>query len=151
MADSPTRRGSERDAALHAFRLRPGRTPPGRYQLLAAINAVHTAAPSARDTDWSAIVTLYGRLCVLDPSPIVRLNRAVALAELDGPAVGLAEVERLAAALDDYHALHVARAELLRRVGRGAEARMAYDRAIALAGNVAERAHLTRRRDQLVR
>lgn len=127
-----------------------GGVPPGRYQLLAAINAVHTAAPSARDTDWSAIVTLYDRLCVLDPSPIVRLNRAVALAELDGPAVGLAEVERLAGALDGYHALHVARAELLRRLGRGAEARIAYDRAIALAGNIAERAHLTRRRDQLV-
>jgi RNA polymerase sigma-70 factor (ECF subfamily) len=126
-----------------------GGDPPGRYQLLAAINAVHTAAPSARDTDWSAIVALYGRLLALDPSPVVQLNRAVALAELDGPAVGLAEVERLATALDEYHAFHVARAELLRRLGRGVEARNAYHRAIVLVGNVAERAHLTRRRDQL--
>ena len=122
---------------------------PGRYQVLAAINAVHTAAPSARDTDWAAIAALYDRLLIIDPSPIVRLNRAVALAELDGPAVGLAEVERLAPALDGYHALHATRADLLRRLGRSAEARAAYDRAIALAGNAAERTSLTRRRDQL--
>ena len=86
----------------------------------------------------------------LEPSPVVRLNRAVALAELDGPLVGLAEVDRLGEALDGYHAFHVARAELLRRLGRSGEARTAYDRAIDLAGNQAERAHLTRRRDQLV-
>lgn len=138
--------------ALVAERVRAvadGGGTPGRYQLLAAVNAVHTAAPSVRDTDWAAIVSLYDRLCVLDPSPIVRLNRAVALAELDGPAVGLAEVERLAAALEEYHAFHAARADLLRRLGRSAEARAAYDRAIVLAGNVAERSHLVRRRDQL--
>ena len=126
-----------------------GANPPGRYQLLAAINAVHTAAPSGRDTDWSAIVAFYRRLSALDPSPIVRLNQAVALAELDGPAVGLAEVDRLASALDGYHAFHATRADLLRRLGRSAEARDAYDRAIALSGNSAERAYLTRRRDQL--
>ena len=126
-----------------------GANPPGRYQLLAAINAVHTAAPSGRDTDWSAIVALYRRLSALDPSPIVRLNQAVALAELDGPAVGLAEVDRLAAALDGYHAFHASRADLLRRLGRSTEARDAYDRAIALSGNPGERAYLTRRRDQL--
>lgn len=126
-----------------------GGDPPGRYQLLAAINAVHTAAPSVRDTDWSAIVSLYDRLRVLDPSPIVRLNRAVALAELDGPAVGLAEVDRLTAALEEYHAFHATRADLLRRLGRSAEARAAYGRAIALTGNPAERTYLTRRRDQL--
>ena len=126
-----------------------GGDPPGRYQLQAAINAVHTEAPSARDTDWSAIVALYGRMVLLDPSPIVRLNRAVAVAEVDGPGVGLAEIDRLAEVLDGYHAFHAARADLLRRLGRGGESRAAYDRAIGLAGNPAERAYLTRRRDQL--
>lgn len=122
---------------------------PGRYQLLAAINAVHTDAPSAADTDWAQIVALYGQLTAVDPSPIVRLNRAVAVAELDGPTVGLAEVELFARRLDSYHALHVARAELLARVGRSTEAAAAYDRAIALTDNPAEIAHLTRRRGQL--
>lgn len=123
--------------------------PPGRYQLQAAINAVHTDAPSTRDTDWSTVVALYGRLMLLDPSPIVRLNRAVAVAEVDGPAVGLAEIDRLADVLDGYHAFHAARADLLRRARRGGESRAAYDRAIGLTGNSAERAYLTRRRDQL--
>ncbi|BCJ34068.1 hypothetical protein Athai_15710 [Actinocatenispora thailandica] len=122
---------------------------PGRYQLLAAINAVHAAAPSARDTEWWQIVALYDRLVVLDAAPIVRLNRAVAVAEVDGPDVALAEVDRLTAALDGYHAFHATRADLLRRLGRSAESRTAYDRAIGLAGNPAERAYLTRRRDQL--
>ncbi|MFC3499595.1 RNA polymerase sigma factor [Micromonospora krabiensis] len=126
-----------------------GGDPPGRYQLQAAISMVHTNAPSARDTDWSTIVALYGSLAQLDPSPIVRLNRAVAIAEVDGPAVGLAEVDRLADVLDGYHAFHVARADLLRRLRRSGESRAAYDRAIDLGGNPAERAYLTRRRDQL--
>jgi predicted RNA polymerase sigma factor len=126
-----------------------GGDPPGRYQLQAAINVVHTDAPSARDTDWSTIVALYGRLMLLDPSPIVRLNRAVAVAEVDGPGAGLAEIDRLAEVLDGYHAFHAARADLLRRLRRGGESRAAYDRAIGLAGNPAERAYLTRRRDQL--
>jgi RNA polymerase sigma factor (sigma-70 family) len=126
-----------------------GGDPPGRYQLQAAINAVHMEAPSARDTNWSTIVALYGRLVLLDPSPIVRLNRAVAVAEVDGSGAGLAEIDRLAEVLDGYHAFHAARADLLRRLGRGADSRAAYDRAIALAGNPAERAYLTRRRDQL--
>lgn len=134
----------ERLAAVAA-----GATPPGRYQLLAAINAVHTYAPAARDTDWSQIVTLYDRMATVDPSEIVRLNRAVAIAELDGPQVALAEIDRLAEALDGYHALHAARAELLRRLGRSRDSRTAYDRAIVLAGNPAERAYLTRRRRQL--
>ena len=135
----------ERIAAVAA-----GAEPPGRYQLLAAINAVHTDAPSARDTDWSQIVALYDRLIGLDPSPIVRLNRAIAVAELDGPDVALAEIDRLSETLDGYHAYHAARADLLRRVGRSDESRTAYDRAIQLAGNPAERAYLARRRDQLV-
>lgn len=122
---------------------------PGRYQLLAAINAVHTDAPDARDTDWSQVVALYDQLVRLDRSPVVALNRAVAVAEVDGPQVALALVDRVAAALDGYHALHATRADLLRRLGRSAEARDAYDRAIALAGNTAEVAHLSRRRDEL--
>lgn len=127
-----------------------GGEPPGRYQLLAAINAVHTAAPSARDTAWSQIVTLYDRMTRLDPSPIVRLNRAVALAELDGPDVALAEINQLTDALDNYHAFHAARADLLRRLGRSNESRTAYDRAIQLTGNPAERIYLARRREQLI-
>jgi RNA polymerase sigma-70 factor, ECF subfamily len=122
---------------------------PGRYQILAAINAVHTSARDVRDTDWSQIVALYDRLARLDPSPIVVLNRAVAIAELDGPEVALATVDRLADALSGYHAYHATRADLLRRCGRSEEARAAYDEAIRLAGNTAETAYLTRRRDQL--
>jgi RNA polymerase sigma-70 factor (ECF subfamily) len=117
--------------------------------VLAAINAVHTSARDVRDTDWSQIVALYDQLARLDPSPIVTLNRAVAVAELDGPEVALAEVDRLAQPLDGYHAYHAARADLLRRLGRSRESRAAYDRAIELAGNTAEIAYLTRRRDQL--
>jgi RNA polymerase sigma-70 factor, ECF subfamily len=122
---------------------------PGRYQILAAINAVHTSARHARDTDWSQIVALYDQLIALDPSPIVALNRAVAVAELDGPEVALAVVGRLAEKLIGYHAFHATRADLLRRLGRGQESREAYDDALALAGNVAETAYLTRRRDEL--
>ena len=124
-------------------------TPPGRYQILAAINAVHTSARDVRDTDWAQIVALYDQLARLDPSPIVALNRAIAVAELDGPEVALAAVDRLEDSLAGYHAYHTTRAELLRRLGRGQESRAAYDRAIELAGNTAETAYLTRRRDQL--
>ncbi|MEX0427811.1 RNA polymerase sigma factor [Nocardioides sp. DS6] len=124
---------------------------PGRYQILAAINAVHTDAFDARDTDWSQVVALYDQLVVVDPSPVVRLNRAIAVAELDGPEVGLVLVDRLGDALADYHAFHATRADLLRRLGRSAQSRAAYDRAIELAGNAAERAYLARRRDQLAR
>jgi RNA polymerase sigma-70 factor (ECF subfamily) len=123
--------------------------PPGRYQVLAAINAVHTSARDVRDTDWSQVVALYDQLVRLDPSPIVVLNRAVALAELDGPDAALAVVDRLEGELGGYHAYFVVRAELLRRLGRTEESRAAYDRAIALAGNTAETAYLTRRRDEL--
>jgi RNA polymerase sigma-70 factor (ECF subfamily) len=121
---------------------------PGRYQVLAAINAVHTDAPSAADTDWSQVVALYDQLTRLDPSPIVALNRAVAVAELDGPDVALALVDRLP--LTDYHAWHAARADLLRRLGRGVEAKEAYDAAISATQNSAERAYLGRRRGELV-
>jgi RNA polymerase sigma-70 factor (ECF subfamily) len=122
---------------------------PGRYQILAAINAVHTSARDVRDTDWSQVVALYDQLVRLDPSPIVALNRAVAVAELDGPDVAMGILDRLQGALVDYHAYFAARADILRRLGRSVEARAAYDRAIALAGNTAETAYLTRRRDQL--
>jgi len=121
----------------------------GRYQILAAISAVHTSAREVGDTDWSQIVALYDQLRRLDASPIVALNRAIAIAELDGPDVALAIIDRLAGELPGYHAYHVARADLLRRLGRSQEARAAYDRAIELAGNTAETSYLTRRRDQL--
>ncbi|HEY8664190.1 MAG TPA: DUF6596 domain-containing protein [Propionibacteriaceae bacterium] len=122
---------------------------PGRYQILAAINAVHTSARGVRDTDWSQIVALYDQLVRLDASPIIALNRSIAVAELDGPEVALAAVDRLEDRLAGYHAYHATRADLLRRLGRSQESRTAYDKAIELAGNTAETAYLTRRRDQL--
>ncbi|MBB5957150.1 RNA polymerase sigma-70 factor (ECF subfamily) [Saccharothrix tamanrassetensis] len=122
---------------------------PGRYQILAAINAVHTSARDVRDTDWSQVLALYDQLARLDPSPIIALNRAIAVAELDGPEVALAIVDRLEDELAGYHPYHVTRADLLRRLGRGRQSRAAYDKAIDLAGNTAETAYLTRRRDQL--
>ena len=125
------------------------RVAPGRYQILAAISAVHTSAGHVRDTDWSQVVALYDQLVRMDPSPVIALNRAIAVAELDGPEVALAAVDRLASALAGYHAYHVTRADLLRRLGRSQQARAAYDRAIELAGNTAETAYLTGRRDQL--
>jgi RNA polymerase sigma-70 factor, ECF subfamily len=120
---------------------------PGQYQLLAAINAVHTDAPDASATDWGQIATLYDQLYAVAPTPVVALNRAVALAELDGPERALAEVDRLD--LPTYHAWHATRADLLRRLGRSDEARAAYDAAIDSSGNAAERAYLARRRGSL--
>lgn len=122
---------------------------PGRYQILAAISAVHTSARDVRDTDWSQVVALYNQLVRLDPSPVIALNRAIAVAELDGPEVALAVVDRLEDELAGYHAYHATRADLLRRLGRSQKSRAAYDKAIELAGNTAEVAYLTRRRDQL--
>jgi RNA polymerase sigma-70 factor (ECF subfamily) len=117
---------------------------PGPYQIQAAINAVHTDAASASSTDWSQVLTLYDQLTAIAPSPIVALNRAVAVAELDGPQVALAIVDDLD--LGSYHAFHATRADLLRRLGRFAEARAAYDQAISLTENAAERAWLAKRR-----
>jgi RNA polymerase sigma-70 factor, ECF subfamily len=122
---------------------------PGRYQILAAINAVHTSAREWRDTDWLQVVALYDQLVCFDPSPIIVLNRAIAVAEVDGPEVALAAIDALEDELAGYHAYHATRAELLRRLGRGEKSRAAYDRAIELAGNTAETAYLTRRRNQL--
>ncbi|GAA1939168.1 RNA polymerase sigma factor [Amycolatopsis minnesotensis] len=121
---------------------------PGRYQILAAINAVHTSASDIRETEWSQVLALYDQLVRLDPSPIIALNRAIAVAELDGPEVALAAVDRLGDELSGYHAYHATRADLLRRLGRSQESRAAYGKAIELAGNTAETAYLTRRRDQ---
>lgn len=122
---------------------------PGRYQILAAINAVHTSARDMRDTDWSQVVALYDQLVRLDPSPIIALNRAIAVGELDGPQVALAAVDRLEDTLAGYHAYHATRADMLRRLGSSQKSRTAYDKAIDLAGNTAETAYLTRRRDEL--
>jgi RNA polymerase sigma-70 factor, ECF subfamily len=123
--------------------------PPGRYQVLAAINAVHTSAREARETDWAQIVALYDQLFELDPSAIVSLNRAIALGELDGPEVALAIIDRLQDELGEYHAFHAARADFLRRLHRREAALAAYQRAIELSKNSAEVAYLTGRRDQL--
>jgi RNA polymerase sigma-70 factor (ECF subfamily) len=119
---------------------------PGPYQVQAAINAVHTDALDASMTDWSQVVALFDQLLVLSPSPVVALNRAVAVAEVDGAEVALALVEPLG--LTSYHAWHATRAELLRRLRRYDEARDAYDRAIELAGNEAEETFLRRRKEQ---
>jgi RNA polymerase sigma-70 factor, ECF subfamily len=117
---------------------------PGPYQIQAAISAVHSDAPAAADTDWRQIVALYDHLLALDPSPVVALNRAVAVAEVDGPEAALAIVDALD--LPAYPLFHAIRADLLRRLGRGAEAARAYDAAIALTENAAQRAFLQGRR-----
>ena len=117
-------------------------------QMLAAINAVHTDAPTASNTDWCQVVALYDQLTRLDPSPIVALNRAVAVAELDGPKVALALVDQLP--LAGYHPWHATRADLLRRLGRSTEAQEFYDAAITATQNFAERAYLSRKRAELV-
>jgi RNA polymerase sigma-70 factor, ECF subfamily len=119
------------------------RNRPGPYQIQAAIAAVHSDAPSAADTDWSQVVALYDQLLAVAPTAVVALNRAVAVAELDGPAAGLAAVDRLD--LPAYHLFHAARADLLSRLGRPAEAAPAYERALELATNATERAFLAGR------
>ena len=124
------------------------RNLPGPYQIQAAINAVHSDAASAADTDWVQIVQLYDQLIALTPSPAVALNRAVALAEVEGPDAALGVVDALA--LGDYYLFHAIRADLLRRLGRTAEARVAYDEAIVLSQNAAERSYLQRSRQALV-
>jgi RNA polymerase sigma-70 factor, ECF subfamily len=120
---------------------------PGPYQIQAAINAVHSDAPTAAATDWSQIVQLYDQLIAVAPSPVVALNRAVAVAEVEGPEAALVLVDSLA--LDGYHLFHAIRADMLRRLGRVAEAARAYDAAIALTENAAERDFLERNRSEL--
>jgi RNA polymerase sigma-70 factor (ECF subfamily) len=116
------------------------RSHPGPYQIQAAINAVHSDATTAAETDWGQILALYDQLLVFSPTPIVALNRAVAVAEVDGPAAGLAAVDALA--LTEYHLFHSTRADFLARLGRHAEAAVAYDTALSLAANAAERSFL---------
>jgi RNA polymerase sigma-70 factor (ECF subfamily) len=121
----------------------------GTYQLQAAIAACHDRAPRPEDTDWAQIASLYDELQRVRPSPVVALNRAVAVAMADGPDAGLRLLDPLADDLDQYHHFHAARADLLRRAGREPEAADAYDRALALVGNDAERRYLERRRAAL--
>lgn len=123
------------------------RNQPGPYQIQAAINAVHSDAPTAQDTDWSQIVRLYDQLFAVAPSPIVALNRAVAVAEVEGPAAGLGLVNGLD--LDGYYLFHAIRADLLRRLGRGAEAAAAYEAAMKRTENAAERDLLRRAIEEL--
>jgi RNA polymerase sigma-70 factor (ECF subfamily) len=120
------------------------RGEPGPYQVQAAIAACHATAPAAAETDWPQIAALYGRLEAMSPGPVVRLNRAVAVAMADGPRAGLALVDRIEG-LDGYHLLHAARADLLRRLGRPDEAAAAYREALALARTDADRRFLARR------
>ena len=133
--------------ALVEAALREGGRPPGPYALQAAIAALHAQAPTAAATDWAQIAALYGVLARVHPTPVVELNRAVAVAMSDGLERGLALVDELdhRGELDGYHPLPVARAELLRRLGRHAEAAESYRRALELVSNEAERRHLERR------
>ncbi|MFE7389032.1 RNA polymerase sigma factor [Streptomyces sp. NPDC057582] len=123
------------------------RDRPGPYQIQAAINAVHSDAPTAAATDWGQILWLYDQLLAQAPTPVVALNRAVAVAEVEGPDAALALVEQLA--LDRYHVFHAVRADLLRRLGRTAEAATAYDAAVARTQNAAEQEFLRCRRRAL--
>ena len=123
------------------------RNRPGPYQLQAAINAVHADAAMAAETDWRQILALYDQLATVAPTPVVALNRCVAVAEVHGPAAALGLLGQLH--LDDYYLFHSTRADLLRRLGRPRDAAAAYDAAIARTGNGAERAFLERRRDSL--
>jgi RNA polymerase sigma-70 factor (ECF subfamily) len=123
------------------------RNEPGPYQIQAAINAVHSDAPTAAATNWRQILQLYDQLLTIAPSPVVALNRAVAVAEVDGPDAALQLVDGLN--LTDYHLFHAIRAELLKRMGRNADAALAYDAAIASTENASERDFLERNRSQL--
>ncbi|MGW5865079.1 RNA polymerase sigma factor [Streptomyces sp. NPDC055239] len=123
------------------------RDRPGPYQIQAAINAVHSDAPTAADTDWGQILQLYDQLLAVAPSPVAALNRAVAVAEVKGPAQALPLVDDLA--LDSYHLFHAIRADLLRRLGRTEEAIQAYDAALARTENATEQAFLLGRRSRL--
>jgi RNA polymerase sigma-70 factor (ECF subfamily) len=112
---------------------------PGAYQLQAAIAALHANAPAPSDVDWLGIAALYGRLATLTPSPVIALNHAVAIAQADGPAAGLAAIEAVGSAeLHGYHLYHAARADLLAQLGRTGDARVAYDAAARLARNERE-------------
>jgi len=121
----------------------------GPYCLQAAIAAVHAEAPSTAETDWSEIIGLYDVLSRLDPSPVIALNRAVAVAMRDGPEVGLPLVESLLGELVGYHLAHAAHADLCRRLGRKEAAIAAYRKALSMSRQEPERRFLQRRIDQL--
>ena len=122
------------------------RNLPGPYQIQAAIAAVHSDAGRGADTDWGQIVALYDQLLVFTPSPVVALNRAIAVAERDGPGPALALLDDLADELAGYYLFHAARADLLERLGRSDEAVAAYDQALERTANAAERELLERQR-----
>jgi RNA polymerase sigma-70 factor, ECF subfamily len=121
------------------------RNQPGSYQIQAAISAVHSDAPSAAATDWGQILALYDQLLACSPTPVVALNRAVAVAEVSGPAAALGQIDELS--LDGYYLYHAIRADLLRRLGRDAEAATAYQSALSRVHTAAERAFLAARQD----
>lgn len=123
----------------------------GPYQIQAAIAALHARALRAEDTDWAGIDQLYAALETLQPSPVITLNRAVAVAKVAGPAAALAMIEPLAGRLSGYFHFHGLRGALLMQLGRGGEARAAFDQAIALANTPAEAAHIRQHLDRLVR
>jgi RNA polymerase sigma-70 factor (ECF subfamily) len=127
--------------------IRRGR--PGPYQLQAAIQAVHADADSFEATDWPQIVALYDHLYALLPTPVVALNRAIAVAEVDGPDAALARIDAIALDLDTYHLMHAARGTMLHRLGRRADARAAFERAADLAVTDADRRFLGRQIEQL--
>ena len=139
----------DRDAIAEALPLvdhaLTARRPAGPYALQAAIAALHAGAPAAAATDWRQIAALYRELLRVQPSPVVALNRAVAVAEAEGPEAGLALLDAIGGALAGYHPFHTARAELHRRAGRPAEAAAAYRRALELVGTEPERAFLEAR------
>jgi RNA polymerase sigma-70 factor (ECF subfamily) len=124
------------------------RNRPGPYQLQAAINAVHCDAPDFASTDWPQILRIYDQLLAVNPNPVVELNRAVVVAEIDGPARALERVDALA--LDRYHLFHAVRADLLRRLRRDADAAIAYREAITRCQNASERRFLEGRLKSLV-
>ena len=145
-------RGSElarTQARLVEQALRPAKV--GRFALQAAIAALHADAPNADDTDWRQIVGLYGLLRLADDSPVVELNRAVAAAMVEGPAVGVRLIDAILerGELTDYYLAHSARADLCRRLGRTADARASYERALALTKQEPERRFLERRLNEL--
>lgn len=123
---------------------------PGPYQVQAAISALHAEAPTAEATDWRQIAALYSSLAAMTPSVVVEVNRAVAVAMVWGPAAGLQMLLRLASQADAFYPYHAARADLLRRTNQREAAADAYERALALCGNSAERAYLQRRLEEML-
>ena len=124
---------------------------PGQYQVQAAISALHAEAATSQETDWKQIAALYSVLAQMTPSPVIEVNRAVAVAMAVGPALGLAMLLRLDERMQDYYPYHAARADLLRRTNQREAAADAYERALALCGNAAERSYLERRLDEMLR